>query len=61
MKIYILFLLGIFLGCSQNSQHPNIIIIFSDDQDYGDLGYYGAGGFEMPNLDQMAKEIVIKW
>jgi len=35
---------------------PNIVIIFTDDQGYGDVGVYGAKGFTTPNLDQMAAE-----
>ena len=35
---------------------PNIVIIFTDDQGYGDVGVFGAEGFETPNLDRMAAE-----
>ena len=35
---------------------PNIVIIFTDDQGYGDVGVYGATGFQTPNLDRMAQE-----
>ena len=35
---------------------PNVVIIFTDDQGYADLGVYGADGFETPNIDRMASE-----
>ena len=35
---------------------PNVIIIFTDDQGYGDVGVYGAKGYETPYLDRMAAE-----
>jgi len=35
---------------------PNIILIFTDDQGYGDIGCYGATGFETPNLDKLASQ-----
>lgn len=39
-----------------NPSKPNIILIFADDLAYGDLGIYGAKGWETPNLDQLAKD-----
>lgn len=33
---------------------PNIIIFFTDNQGYGDLGCYGAEGFQTPNIDSLA-------
>ena len=35
---------------------PNVVIFFTDDQGYGDVGCFGAKGFATPNLDQLAKE-----
>ncbi len=35
---------------------PNVVIIFTDDQGYADVGCYGAEGFQTPNLDRMATE-----
>ncbi len=35
---------------------PNVVIVFTDDQGYRDLGCFGAEGFETPNIDRMAAE-----
>jgi arylsulfatase A len=35
---------------------PNFVIVFIDDMGYGDIGPFGAEGYETPNLDRMAKE-----
>ena len=40
----------------QISPKPNVIIIFIDDEGYGDIGCYGATGFNTPNLDKMASQ-----
>jgi len=37
-------------------QRPNVVILFADDQGYGDVGCYGAKGFATPNLDRLARE-----
>tara|TARA_B100000131_G_scaffold207492_1_gene199588 strand:+ start:73 stop:1953 length:1881 start_codon:yes stop_codon:yes gene_type:complete len=47
------------MGCEKQSDLPNIIIIFTDDQGYGDVGCYGAEGFVTPNIDSMAKEGIL--
>jgi arylsulfatase A-like enzyme/predicted neuraminidase len=33
-----------------------VVLIFTDDQGYGDVGCYGAKGFQTPNLDKLAKQ-----
>src|ERR1051326_5205347 len=35
---------------------PNIVIIFIDDQGYGDIGPFGAKGYTTPNLDRLAAQ-----
>jgi len=35
---------------------PNFVVIFSDDQGYGDLGCYGHPTIKTPNIDRMASE-----
>src|SRR3546814_21001874 len=37
-------------------QKPNIVIIFTDDQGYQDVGVFGSPDIQTPNLDQMAAE-----
>ena len=35
---------------------PNVIIILTDDQGYGDVGVFGAKNFATPNLDGLARD-----
>ncbi len=36
--------------------HPNVVIIYSDDLGYGDVGCYGATKVKTPNIDKLAAE-----
>ncbi len=65
MKNYSLFalcLISLVIACqapesqSEEDKPLNVIIIFTDDQGYGDVGSYGATGFETPQLDRLARE-----
>ena len=35
---------------------PNLVLIITDDQGYGDIGCYGATGFVTPNMDKLASQ-----
>ncbi|MCY4673479.1 MAG: sulfatase-like hydrolase/transferase [Bacteroidetes bacterium] len=58
MKILIAFLLPLFIAsCQKKSREatlPNIILIMTDDQGWGDTGYNGHPYLRTPNLDEMA-------
>ena len=41
---------------SSAATRPNFVIVFTDDQGYGDLGCYGSKTIRSPRLDQLAKE-----
>ena len=65
-RFYGIFGLLLLLSCGNNSTKPtaekeplpNIIIIYTDDLGYGDLGVYG-GKIPTPNIDKLAKEGLI--
>lgn len=44
------------LSNEKEANKPNIIIIFTDDQGYNDLGCYGSPLIKTPNIDKLASE-----
>src|SRR5688572_6719282 len=40
------------------TKKPNVILIITDDQGHGDLGYHGNPVIKTPNLDKFAKQSV---
>lgn len=55
-RFLILFLLSCLNSCQldQQTQKPNIIIIYADDLGYGDVSAYGQGKLNTPNIDKLA-------
>src|SRR5258708_360860 len=55
----VLFVIQVTLASIQASAAeslPNLVIIFTDDQGYADVGVFGAKGFATPNLDRLASQ-----
>lgn len=55
MKRIALFL-ALFVLAVGAAEKPNLIIIFTDDQGYQDLGCFGSPLIKTPSIDQMARE-----
>lgn len=53
-KILLSLLLLTLYNCKSKNTPPNVIIFFTDDQGYSDVGCYGAEEFTTPNFDKMA-------
>jgi arylsulfatase len=58
MNKQVVFAVCYFLGCLSvvDARHPNIVIVFTDDQGWGDLSCYGSDDIPTPNIDQLATE-----
>ena len=54
--LFIFFTLLISTSKSFSDHRPNVVIIFTDDQGYGDLACYGSKKNKTPRLDQLASE-----
>lgn len=44
------------VGADEGKSPPNVVIVFADDLGYGDLGCFGAKGWQTPHLDRVARE-----
>ncbi|HEY2930512.1 MAG TPA: arylsulfatase [Acidobacteriota bacterium] len=42
----------------RSSRRPNVVLIITDDQGYGDLGLHGNDRIKTPNLDRLGRESV---
>ncbi len=54
-RVFILAILCLNL-CACRQEQPNILIVFTDDQGYADLGCFGNLQNVTPNMDRLAKE-----
>ncbi len=61
VSIWLVVLAGVtpWLGLSERSlanDRPNFLVIFTDDQGYGDLSCYGSETIRTPRIDRLAEE-----
>lgn len=47
---------GVAVRATDSNDHPNIVLIFADDLGIYDLGCYGRGDHNTPNLDKLASQ-----
>ena len=57
-RIFVVLFLSFFYAVTAQKK-PNVLIILSDDQGWGDVGFNGGTDIPTPNLDQLAKDGVI--
>ncbi|MEO0413909.1 MAG: arylsulfatase [Verrucomicrobiota bacterium] len=57
-RLVLLLALGLFSQPDASAEQPNVILVMTDDQGYGDLGCHGNPVLKTPHLDQMYAESV---
>jgi len=58
-KLLIFAMLVLLSVSCTSDQKTNILFIFVDDMGYADLGCYGRGDVQTPNIDRLAKEGIL--
>ena len=57
LSVYVLsILMPSYSAQIKDNNKPNIIVVFTDDQGYQDLGCFGSPKIKSPNIDRMATE-----
>ncbi|MGV3588381.1 MAG: arylsulfatase [Adhaeribacter sp.] len=55
ISLLLLFLTPLLTGAAENKKRPNVIVILTDDQGWGDLSINGNKNLQTPNIDLLAK------
>ncbi len=55
-SVLLLFIALIFFNCSPKEHKPNILLILTDDQGWGDVSLHGNEHLQTPNMDKIATE-----
>ncbi|MCK5943017.1 MAG: arylsulfatase [Planctomycetes bacterium] len=55
---HLLVSLALLAATAAAQRHPNVVLVITDDQGYGDLGAHGNTKIRTPNLDALAAESV---
>ena len=58
LRAFSLLVLIFAVNASHAKERPNVILIVTDDQGYGDMSSHGNPWLKTPNLDQMSAESV---
>lgn len=61
LRVHVSLSIALWVACcgtalATDQRRPNIILIFTDDQGYQDVGCFGSKTIKTPHLDQMAAE-----
>src|SRR5687768_1020929 len=60
MRVALLAAFGCVIVCGVRAQaapsRPNVVLIMTDDQGWGDVGVHGNDAIRTPNLDRLARE-----
>ncbi|MDC0584333.1 arylsulfatase [Bacteroidales bacterium] len=56
--LYPLLALALLFGACSKTEKPNVILVITDDQGYGDLSCHGNPWLKTPNIDQLYDESV---
>lgn len=58
LPVLVVLSLAITAGCADDAPRPNVILVMTDDQGYGDVGAHGHPFLKTPHLDRLHAESV---